>query len=195
MNLANKITIARIFLVPVFMLFATLPVGYHSEKQNVTSLGLYIATALFLLAAATDKLDGYIARKHKQITKLGIFLDPLADKLLITAALICLVNLERISTWVALVIVGRELIVTLFRLSAAQNNKVIPADKAGKIKMVVQVIAIVFSLTNNYPFNLFTSIRVDIILMYLAVIITIYSGVNYIIKNLSIFEENKSLHL
>jgi len=194
MNLANKITIARLCLVPVFMLFATFPIGFADvDKQNIGTLGKYIATAIFILAAATDKLDGYIARKYKQITKLGIFLDPLADKLLIIAALICLVQMGKIDTWIALVIVGRELIVTLFRLSAVQNGIVLAADGIGKIKMVIQVIAVICSLINNFPFSLFTTIRVDNISMYLAAIITIYSGANYIIKNLSIFKERKEI--
>ncbi len=194
MNLANKITVVRLFLVPVFMLFATLPISMLDvDNQHVSLFGTYIATAIFLLAAATDKLDGYIARKYKQITKLGIFLDPLADKLLVTAALICLVQMKKVDIWIALVIIGRELVVTFFRLSAVQKGVVLPADSAGKIKMVFQVAAITITLLNNFPFYLFCTIRADIILMYIATLITVYSGANYIIKNFSIFDEKKEI--
>lgn len=113
MNLANKITIARLLLVPIFMLFASNTI-FTGSKLN----SMYIAIAIFIIASITDKLDGYIARRYKQITKLGIFLDPLADKLLITAALISLVQSHKVAMWIAVIIIGRELIITFFRLSA-----------------------------------------------------------------------------
>jgi CDP-diacylglycerol--glycerol-3-phosphate 3-phosphatidyltransferase len=192
MNLANKITVFRLILVPVFMSFATLPIGVLGiEKHYMSLMATYIATAIFLLAAVTDKLDGYIARKYKQITRLGIFLDPLADKLLITAALLCLVQMKKVDIWIALIIIGRELIITFFRLSAVYKGVVLPADRSGKIKMVFQVAAITFVLLNNFPFSLICNIRIDNILMYIAAAITIFSGANYIIRNFSIFNESK----
>ncbi len=192
MNLANRITVVRLILVPVFMLFASLPIELlGTENNHLGILATYIATAIFLLAAGTDKLDGYIARKYQQVTRLGIFLDPLADKLLITAALLCLVQMKRVNIWIALIIIGRELVITFFRLSAVQKGVVLPADKSGKIKMVVQVVAITLVLLNNFPFSLFCNIRIDNILLYLATLITVFSGANYLIRNFNIFNERK----
>jgi len=192
MNLANKITVFRLFLVPAFMLFAALPFTLNNQYYQMdTTLSIYIATAIFILAAATDKLDGYIARKYKQITKLGIFLDPLADKLLITAALICLLQSHRVDVWAAFLIIGRELVITVFRLAAVRKGIVLPADKTGKIKMVIQVTAIVLTLLYSIPSSLVSTIRFDKIAIFLAVLITIYSGVHYLVTNWSIFIDRK----
>jgi CDP-diacylglycerol--glycerol-3-phosphate 3-phosphatidyltransferase len=164
MNLANKITISRIILVPVFLFFILVRVPY----------GTYIATAVFIIAALTDTLDGYIARSRNQITKFGKFMDPLADKLIVTAALIALVEMKQLSTGVVMIIIAREFAITGFRGIAAAEGLVIAASPWGKAKTVTQIIAIVAALL-SIPYNQ--------ILIAAAVIITIISGVDYIYKN------------
>lgn len=160
MNLANKITIFRIFLVPVFMILLLQKIQY----------GNLWAVAVFILAAATDGLDGYIARSRKQVTNLGKLLDPLADKLLISSALISLVAMDALSAWVAMIIIGREFIVTGLRMVAAAENVVIAASKLGKIKTVSQIIAIV-AIIIHLPYAW--------IIMAFAVIFTVWSGIDY----------------
>ena len=137
MNLANKLTLIRIFLVPVFLLFiATKDIPY----------GSFIATFIFILASLTDKLDGYVARSRNQITNFGKFMDPLADKLLVTAALISLVELHVVPAWAAVVIIAREFAVSGLRSIAAAQGRVIAASWWGKIKTVIQIIAIILLL-------------------------------------------------
>ncbi|WP_340009087.1 CDP-diacylglycerol--glycerol-3-phosphate 3-phosphatidyltransferase [Paenibacillus sp. FSL K6-0276] len=175
MNLANKVTIARILLIPIFILLFS--------KYPDWPDGIYYAAIVFILASVTDKLDGYIARKYNQITNLGKLLDPLADKLLISAALILLVSQHRLYAWVALVIVAREVIITGIRLVAVSQKIVLQADRYGKIKMVSQVVAITVVMLDNHPFAFITNIPIDQILIYFALIITVYSGFNYIKNN------------
>ena len=163
MNLANRVTLARIFLVPVFLTVVSLKFSY----------GDYLAAGVFILAASTDGLDGYIARKHKQVTVLGKFMDPLADKLLISAALIALVELGRLSGWVAVLIVGRELTVTGLRAVAAREGVVVASSSLGKIKTVTQIIAIVALFLQDYPINLW-QLPLGNIAMTIAVIFTIW---------------------
>lgn len=171
MNLANRLTLARIFLVPVFLIVVSLKFQY----------GSYVAAGVFILAASTDGLDGYIARKKNQITKLGKFMDPLADKLLISAALVSLVELRSISGWVAVLIIGREFAVTGLRTIAASEGVVIAASKLGKIKTVSQIVAIVFLFLHDFPFALF-NIPIGKITMGLAVIFTMWSGIDYFLR-------------
>jgi CDP-diacylglycerol---glycerol-3-phosphate 3-phosphatidyltransferase len=188
MNLANKLTIIRIFLVPIFLIFiAVRDIPY----------GTLIATAVFIIAALTDKLDGYIARSRNQITKFGKFMDPLADKLLVTAALISLVEYRIIPGWVAMIIIAREFAVTGLRSIAAAEGVVIAASWWGKIKTVAQIVAIIFALIQvNLSFQQdiakfigkgsviasFFDIM-TMITLYTAVIITIISGYDYFVKN------------
>ncbi|WP_054023181.1 CDP-diacylglycerol--glycerol-3-phosphate 3-phosphatidyltransferase [Bacillus sp. FJAT-28004] len=194
MNLANKITIARILLIPVFILFFPIYPEWLIEKselfRHIDTYGIYYAAALFILASATDKLDGHIARKYNQITNLGKLLDPLADKLLISAALILMVSEHLIYSWIAFVIIGREIIITGIRIVASSQKIALQADQFGKIKMVFQVIAISAVLLNNRPFSLITTIPVDQILMYVALVLTILSGVNYIKNNYRLLQLN-----
>lgn len=171
MNLANKLTLSRIFLVPVFMLVLLIRIPY----------GQYIAAAIFIIAASTDGLDGYIARKRKQITTLGKLMDPLADKLLISAALICLVELKEVSGWIAVVIISREFFVTGLRSIAAAEGVIIAASKLGKVKTVSQIVAISAILLGDYPLSLF-NITFGKYAMYVAVFFTIWSGVDYFLK-------------
>ena len=177
LNLANSITIARILLIPVFLvlLLGGLPQPY----------GDIAAAAVFILAAATDKLDGYVARRSKQITTLGQFLDPLADKLLIAAALIALVAQDRVAAWVAMVIIGREIAVSVLRIIGVSQGVSIPADKYGKLKTVLQIIYVVYVLVPTADIARFIHVSTDVaviiqwILAVVVVIVTLASGVRY----------------
>lgn len=197
MNLPNKITVSRIILVPLLMIFL-IPIpdstvnfpllGFLKDEmlvynKFVNGTGSYIAAFIFILAASTDGVDGYIARKRKLVTALGKFLDPIADKLLITAALIALVQSDIITGWAAMIIISRELLVTGFRSIAAAEGQVIAANKSGKVKMVLQTIAVSVCLLKNWPFSLITDLPIDTYLMFIAVIATIYSGIDFFVKN------------
>lgn len=187
MNLANRLTIIRIFLVPVFLIFIALKIDY----------GTFIATFIFILASLTDKLDGYIARSRNQITTFGKFMDPLADKLLVTSALISLVELQVVPGWAAIIIIAREFAISGLRTIAASDGVVIAASWWGKIKTVIQIIAIIAMLLkvniNNSQIllekftsnNILHSIYVYLpdAMLYVAVAITILSGVDYFNKN------------
>jgi len=181
MNLANKITISRILATPVFLFF--LVPGWFGQFFGLDQWGRYAAAVVFILASLTDMVDGNIARKNNMVTELGKFLDPVADKLLVTSALIAFIRTDNLSVWAVFIIIAREVIVTCFRVIAAGRGVVIAADKWGKIKTVVQIIAIVAILIRNFPISLFTDFPLGMILMYIAVILTVISGVNYIVKN------------
>ena len=137
MNLANKLTLLRIFLVPLFVIFMILDSNYY---------GVIIATIIFIIASITDKIDGYIARSRNQITTFGKFMDPLADKLLVTAALVSLVQLNVIPAWAVIIILSREFAVTGLRTIAAAEGKVIAASNWGKLKTVFQMLSIILLL-------------------------------------------------
>ena len=176
-NLANTITIARILLIPVFLvlLLSGLPEPY----------GDIAAAAVFILAAATDKLDGYVARRSKQITTLGVFLDPLADKLLIAAALIALVSQGRIAAWVAMLIIGREIAVSVLRIIGASQGVSIPADRYGKLKTVLQIVYVVYVIVPTDKIADLIDVSTDVaviiqwILAAVVVVVTLASGVRY----------------
>lgn len=195
MNLANRITLARIVLVPIIMLFLLVRFDWgHITFAEVTlTYSEIIATLIFILAASTDGLDGYIARKRKIITNLGKFLDPLADKLLITAALISLVELGSVEAWMAIVIISREFAVTGLRLVAAAEGKVIAASGLGKLKTIIQIVAICAVMLNNFPFGII-GIPFDFIAMWIAVLITIFSGIDYFLKNKNVIQLKRSVH-
>lgn len=187
MNLPNKITMARIILIPIIILF--LLVGFDFGRiefgGNVITVSEIIAVLVFIIAASTDGLDGYIARKRKMVTNLGKLLDPLADKLLITAALISLVEMERLGAWIAIVIISREFAVTGLRLIAVENGYVIAASKLAKWKTTVQIVALVALMLNNFPFA-FVSFPFAQLMIWVAVVITIWSGIDYFVKNKAI---------
>lgn len=189
MNLANRITLARIFLVPVVMFF--LLVRYNIGTFTIGTLTMtyneLIAALVFILAASTDGLDGYIARKRKIVTNLGKFLDPLADKLLISAALISLVEMQRLEAWIAIVIISREFAVTGLRLVAAAEGQVIAASALGKLKTWVQIVAITAVMIRNFPFAFF-GIPFDEVAIWAMVIITLYSGYDYFAKNRNVIQ-------
>lgn len=191
MNPANKLTLARIMLIPVFIVFfAEYPVRLADSNafiQFLNQYGTYMAVGVFILASATDKLDGYIARKYHLVTNLGKLLDPLADKLLVSVALIMMVEAGMIPAWMAFVMIGREFIVTALRMAASGRGIALAADRYGKWKMVSQVVAITAVLLNNYPFQWLTSLRVDSFLMVVAVMMTVLSGYHYVVKNVKLF--------
>lgn len=184
MNLANKITLVRIFLVPVVMIFLLVrfDIGYVKIGTVTLTISEIIATVIFILAAVTDGLDGYIARKNRMVTNLGKFLDPLADKLLITSALVSLVEMQRLEAWIAIVIISREFAVTGLRLIAAADGYVIAASPLGKLKTIIQIVAIVSLMLNNAPFSTI-AFPFSMLATWLAVIVTILSGLDYFYKN------------
>ncbi len=175
MNIPNQLTMARIVLIPIFIIVYLL--GY-----NVW------ATVIFIVAAATDALDGYLARKWKLVSNFGKIMDPLADKLLVMAALVCMVELGVVAGWMVIVILGREFLISGFRAVAAAQGIVIAAGMTGKIKTVLQMVAIPLLLLENWPFSMFTTVPVDQIVMWAAVGMTIISGAEYIIKNVKVFK-------
>ncbi len=190
MNLPNKITLTRILLIPFVILFILVDfeLGGISYGSSLLPYEHLIALTIFLIAAATDGIDGYIARKRDLVTNLGKFLDPLADKLLVMASLIALVEINRLSAWIAIIIITRELAVTGLRLLAVADGKVIAASNLGKLKTVTQIVAISLLIINNYPFALYNLPLVEIFI-WLAVIITVISGLDYFYKNLHVFKE------
>lgn len=192
MNLANRITIARIFLIPLVLLFLLVRFDFGSFMigGHVTTISEVIAALIFILAAATDGLDGYIARKRKMITTLGKFLDPLADKLLITSALVSLVQMQRVSAVIAIIIIFREFAVSGLRTVAAAEGLILAASPLGKLKTTLQIIAIVALILNNFPFSLM-NFRFDLVSMYLAAFVTIVSGVDYFVKNKNVIHFNQ----
>src|SRR6056297_311395 len=179
MNTANKLTFLRIFMIPIFM-FALL-----SNNLTINKISLVI----FIIAALTDTLDGYIARKYNQITNLGKFLDPLADKLLVISALICFVYLNILSPWIVIIVIGRELMITGFRTIAAKEGIVLAANIFGKAKTVVQMITIIYSISIYSQILTYNSI-LYYILWGLTTLITVYSGYRYLWDNKKIIIKN-----
>ena len=165
----------RIFAIPVFIVVFLL--DYR-----------YAATVIFVLAALTDMLDGHIARKHNLVTNFGKLMDPLADKLLVMSALICLAQVGDVAGWMVIVILGREFIITGMRQVAAAQGIVIAAGTTGKIKTITQMIAIPLLILENCPFSLLSvKIPMDTIFLWIALIMTVVSGTEYIVKNKSLF--------
>jgi CDP-diacylglycerol--glycerol-3-phosphate 3-phosphatidyltransferase len=173
MNLPNALTIMRVLLIPFFIVF--LLNGHW-----------YTAAGIFIVASATDALDGHIARKKNLVTDFGKLMDPLADKLLVVSALVCLVELGTIAGWMVIVILAREFAITGLRSVAASSGKVIAAGLSGKLKTVAQMVAIILILLKNWPFS-YTGIPVDQIMLWIAVALTVYSGAEYMIKNRQAF--------
>lgn len=167
-NLANRITIFRILLIPVVMVFllGRLPWGD------------WFAVLVFTLAAITDSIDGYVARKNNQVTVFGQFFDPLADKLLISAALVALVELGKLSAWIFMIILTREFAVSGLRLTAIAKGVVVPAGSLGKIKTITQVVAVIALILTPSPVPQVLAAA----LMTVAVVMTVYSGADYYFK-------------
>lgn len=177
MNLPNKLTVFRVILVVPFVV---LLLGQYNLYTN------WIATVIFIIACLTDLLDGKIARKNNLVTNFGKFMDPLADKLLVSAAMICLIELGRIPSWVVVIIISREFIISGFRLIASDNGIVIAASMWGKYKTVFQMTMVIMMLANISALQIVTDI-----VMWIATILTIVSLVDYIFKNKSVLSDFK----
>lgn len=190
MNLANKLTLVRIVLIPFFL--AVFYIG-PLNRETVTLLGgtmplaYPIGLVIFLAAAVTDFFDGHIARKYNMITDFGKFMDPLADKLLVTAALLVFVERGQLAAWIVFVILAREFMVTGFRTIAASKGIVMAAGWSGKIKTVCQFAMIAVLLLGNYPFAT-VGFPLDQILIWLATFFTILSGTEYLWKNIHVLK-------
>lgn len=192
MNLPNKITLSRIFLIPIFIILMSVPFGWGTLEMGERGLPVaHLAGAvLFIIASTTDWIDGYIARKYSLVTNLGKFLDPLADKLLVSAALILLVEIGLAPAWIVILIISREFAVTGLRLVAAGEGSVLAASQMGKLKTWIQIIAISALLLHNWPFA-FIGFPFGMITLYLALIITVYSGYDYFKKNWHVMRDSK----
>ncbi|KAA0547870.1 CDP-diacylglycerol--glycerol-3-phosphate 3-phosphatidyltransferase [Bacillus sp. BGMRC 2118] len=184
MNLPNKITVSRIFLIPLFLIVMLVPFEWGDLQVGDFSLPVthLVGAIIFIIASCTDWIDGYYARKLNLVTNLGKFLDPLADKLLVSAALITLVELQLAPAWMVIVIISREFAVTGLRLVLAGEGEVVAANMLGKIKTWAQIIAVSALLLHNLPFEL-VNIPFAMISLWVAVIFTIYSGWDYFVKN------------
>lgn len=176
MNLPNKLTIFRVVLIPFFVLFLLL---------DITAYDKWIALAIFIIASFTDFLDGHIARKYHLVTNFGKFMDPLADKLLVCSALICLIELDRIPSWVVIVIIAREFIISGFRLVASDNGVVIAASYWGKFKTTFQIVMICLMIADLSPLTIVTQI-----VMWAALALTVISLADYLIKNKSVMQDS-----
>ena len=184
MNIANKLTVLRIIMVPVFMFFLML------DRTN--PVYITIALVLFIVASLTDTLDGQLARRYNMITDFGKLMDPLADKMLTTAAFLGLMSFSRASAWAVMIILTREFIVSGIRLVAAGDGKVIAASIWGKMKTVFQMVAIIASILLLYPVvPEATSILITNILIWLSAAVTLISGADYVIKNFDVFRQAK----
>ncbi|OEH94139.1 CDP-diacylglycerol--glycerol-3-phosphate 3-phosphatidyltransferase [Bacillus solimangrovi] len=192
MNLPNKITLSRIILIPILMIFmlAPLPLGTVSIGNELLPVSHIIGALLFIIAALTDWIDGYLARKYELVTTMGKFLDPLADKLLVSAALISLVEIGFAAAWMVIVIIAREFAVTGLRLVASGEGEVLAASQLGKIKTTVQMIAIAALLLHDQPFLSF-GFPLGGIMLWLAVFFTLLSGWDYFYKNRFILLKSK----
>lgn len=184
MNLPNKITIARILLIPFFMIVMLAPLDWGmfeigAESIEVTHL---VGALIFIIASTTDWIDGYYARKLNLVTNLGKFLDPLADKLLVSAALIILVELGLAPSWMVIIIISREFAVTGLRLVLAGEGEVVAANMLGKVKTWAQIVAVSALLLHNLPFSLIP-FPFATIALWIAVIFTVVSGWDYFMKN------------
>lgn len=171
MNLPNKLTVLRVCMVPVFVVFMLL--------DSVGTSGKYVAAAIFILASLTDLLDGYLARKNNLVTDFGKFMDPIADKLLVCSALICLVEKDMLAAWVVIIIIGREFIISGFRLVASDKGVVIAASYWGKFKTTFQMLMVILLILDlGGIFN-----TIGQIFVWVSVILTVISLVDYLVKN------------
>ena len=190
MNLANRISLIRIAATPVFLLL--LMPGPLGPLLGMESWGRWAAAVLFILASATDALDGYVARKYNLVTDLGKFLDPIADKMLVMAALVALVQTDGLSVWGVFIILAREFIISGIRIVAAGQGRVIAASGIAKWKTVFQLIAIIALLLRDFPISLIAPVPVGLITFWIAVALTIVSGADYLKKNGSVLKDGSA---
>lgn len=170
MNLPNKLTVLRIIMVPFFVLFMLTDLGGSANK--------WIALVLFCVASLTDMLDGKIARARNLVTNFGKFMDPLADKLLVCSAMICLIPLGKLDAWIVIVIIAREFIISGFRLVASDNGIVIAASWWGKSKTISQMIMIILLIADIPALSVLNTV-----LIWVALILTVVSLIDYLVKN------------
>lgn len=175
MNLPNKLTLFRVILIPFFLVFLLTDLG--------GAYGRWIALGIFAVASLTDLLDGKIARKYHLVTNFGKFMDPLADKLLVCSAMIAFVELEQMPAWIVIVIISREFAISGFRLVAADNDVVIAASWWGKTKTVSQMVMVILMIANVEQLAMVTEI-----VMWLALVLTLISMVDYFIKNKNVMK-------
>jgi CDP-diacylglycerol--glycerol-3-phosphate 3-phosphatidyltransferase len=174
--------------VVIFLLLVRFDFLSVTINHRTTTGSEMIAALVFIVAASTDGLDGYIARKRKIVTNFGKLLDPLADKLLISAVLISLVEMQRLSAWVAILIISREFAVTGLRLVAATEGIVIAASKIAKLKTATQIVAMVALIINNFPFS-YVNFPFDQLMVYVMVVTTVISGIDYFVKNKHVIDQ------
>lgn len=192
MNIPNKITVSRILLIPIFVIVMMFDFGWG----NMTLFGAemqvnyFVGALIFIIASATDWVDGYYARKYNLVTNLGKFLDPLADKLLVSAAFILLVEIDLAPAWIVIVIISREFAVTGLRLILAGQGEVVAANQLGKIKTWAQIVAISALILHNTIFTLI-GIPFDDIMLYIALFFTLWSGWDYFYLNRRVLLESK----
>ena len=177
MNLPNKLTMLRVIMIPFFIVFLLIPITPYDK---------WIALAIFIVASLTDLLDGKIARKYNLVTNFGKFMDPLADKLLVCSALICLIELGKIPAWMVIIIIAREFIISGFRLVASDNGVVIAASYWGKFKTTFQMAAVCLLIADIAAIHVVTQI-----ILWIAVILTVVSLVDYLIKNKDVMKDKK----
>lgn len=179
MNLPNKLTVLRVIMIPFFVAALLYDGG---ANQNMR----YVAAAIFIIASLTDMLDGKIARKYNLVTNFGKFMDPLADKLLVCSALICMIELRELPAWMVIIIISREFIISGFRLVASDNGVVIAASYWGKFKTTFQMIGVVLLIFNIPALSTLTTI-----IVWIALALTVISLVDYIVKNAGVLTEGK----
>ena len=176
-NIPNYLTILRVIMIPFFVFFMVTDYAGDASK--------WISVALFIIASLTDFLDGYLARKHNIVSNFGKFMDPLADKMLVSSAMICLTEQGRLAAWIVIIIISREFIISGFRLIAADNGVVIAASYWGKFKTVFQmamIIVLIFDLGGFFGI-------VETALIWISLILTIVSLVDYIMKNIGVLKD------
>lgn len=178
MNLPNKLTMSRIAAIPLFVMAMLIPTGWEGQK--------WLALAIFILASLTDLADGKIARARGLVTNFGKFMDPLADKLLVCSALICLVSQQRLAAWIVIVIIAREFIISGFRLVAADAGVVIAASMWGKVKTTFQMAMVILLIADIPALEIVTQIAV-----WGALVLTIVSLVDYLAKNAQLIADYK----
>lgn len=177
MNTPNKLTVARMILVPFLVLFMLTDLGGEANR--------YIALAIFVVASVTDWFDGKLARKYNLVTNFGKFMDPLADKLLVCSAMICFIELEKLPAWFVIIIIGREFIISGFRLVAADNDIVIAASYWGKFKTVSQMFMLILLIADlGGVFNMIAQV-----LIWVSLVLTIVSLIDYIAKNVQVLTQ------
>ena len=189
MNTPNKLTILRILLVPIMVILSFFE---SPGKVLWVPMTMFLMDIVFVIASITDKLDGYLARKNNQVTDFGKFLDPIADKILVIAAMVILVGMQRLPAWIPIIVIFREFLVSGYRMMAAgKKGKVVAANKWGKLKTVTQMIALIMIFLDNYAYFDFTRGVIDnkwfmvfniiqSVIMTLSVIATIFSGYEYL---------------